>query len=94
MNTLQIHNLSVTDLRNIIKESVKEEVRTLIPEPPQKIEYLTRQETANLLKISLVTLNDWTKKGVIKGYRFNSRVRYKRNEVEQTATEMYKYRRV
>ena len=93
MNTIQIQNLSVSDLKTIISETMKEEVKHLLSEPPQQTEYLTRQETANLLRISLVTLHEWTRKGIITGYRFNSRVRYKRNEVEGTAREIKKYRR-
>ena len=94
MQTIQIQNLSVTDLKQIISETMKEEVKHLLPEQPKQTEYLTRKETANLLRVSLVTLHDWTRKGIIKGYRFNSRIRYKRHEVENTATEVKKYRRV
>lgn len=45
-------------------------------------EYLTRQETADMLKINLSTLHIWTKKGILKAYGVESRVYYKRNEVE------------
>ncbi len=93
MNTVQIQNLSVSDLKTIISETMKEEVKHLLPEPPQQTEYLTRKETANLLRVSLVTLHEWTRKGIVTGYRFNSRIRYKQDEVEGAAKEIKKYRR-
>jgi excisionase family DNA binding protein len=45
-------------------------------------EYLTRQETADILKISLPTLSSYTKKGKLKSYRFGDIIRYKRVEVD------------
>lgn len=44
-------------------------------------EYLTRKEVAKLLRISLVTLHSYTKKGMIPAYRIGCRVLYKFNEV-------------
>jgi excisionase family DNA binding protein len=46
-------------------------------------EYITRTETADILKISLVTLHHWTRQGLIQHYKISSRVRYKRAEVVQ-----------
>jgi len=71
-----------------LKESILQDVRTELQEmsknfqPVQPAEYLTRQETAELLKVSLVTLSDWNKKGVIKPYRLGNLIRYKRAEIE------------
>lgn len=48
----------------------------------QPKEYLSRKEAAKLLGVSLVTLNEWTKSGVVQAYRIASRVRFKRVEVE------------
>lgn len=42
---------------------------------------LTREETANMLSVSLVTLWKWTKDDVITAYRIGSKVRYKRSEI-------------
>jgi len=45
-------------------------------------EYLTRLETAKLLKVTLPTLHSWTKKGYLKAYRVGERnVYYKLPEV-------------
>jgi excisionase family DNA binding protein len=42
---------------------------------------LTRQETAELLSISLVTLWKYTKNNLFPAYRIGSKVRYKKSEV-------------
>lgn len=42
---------------------------------------LNRQEASSLLKISLPTLNTWTKKGILTSYGIEGRVYYKREEV-------------
>ncbi len=47
---------------------------------------LSRLEVAELLKISLPTLNEWTKLGWLQSYKIGNRVLYKANEVEQGLT--------
>ena len=42
---------------------------------------LSRQETAKMLSVSLVTLWDWTRKDLIPAYRIGNKVRYKKSEV-------------
>lgn len=46
-----------------------------------QLEYLSRKETAKLLKVSLVTLNDWSKRGLVKPYYMGKRVLYKKEEI-------------
>jgi excisionase family DNA binding protein len=66
------------------------------PQPEKKKKYYTRKETADLLHISLVTLNDYTNKGKLTSYKFGGRrVLYSCDEVEATLkqVEPIKYRR-
>jgi excisionase family DNA binding protein len=56
--------------------------------PIAPVEFLTRKETAQLLGISLVTLNEWQKQGLVQGYRIGSRVRYKRAELESAFAQI------
>lgn len=44
-------------------------------------DYLTRAETAKMLKITLPTLHDWTKSGYLKAYRMGCRVLYKESDI-------------
>jgi len=56
-------------------------------------ELLTREETANILGISLPTLNEYSKKGIIPAYRIGSRVRYKKSEILNSLESFQKYGR-
>ena len=56
-------------------------------------ELLTREETANLFGISLPTLNEYSKKGIIPAYRLGSRVRYKKSEIFNSLESFQKYGR-
>jgi hypothetical protein len=60
---------------------------------PKEKEYLSRKEAAQFLSISLVTLNKFTKTGLVPGYRIASRVRYKRQELETSLSEIKTTRR-
>lgn len=48
--------------------------------------YLTRRELAKLFRISLVTVHDWTRKGVLTAYKIGNRIYYKSDEVEAAMT--------
>ena len=51
-------------------------------------------ETAALLKVSLVTINQWTKEGKLTAYRIGRRKFYKQDEVLKALESTGKYRRV
>jgi excisionase family DNA binding protein len=44
-------------------------------------EILTRKEVATLLSISLVTVHDWIKVGILKPYKLGNRTFFKRSEI-------------
>jgi hypothetical protein len=48
---------------------------------PDAILMLSRKETAEFLKVSLVTLGDYTDRGILKPYRIGRRVLYEKNEL-------------
>ena len=81
----QLHDISPDELKESIVSELKAEIQHLSEylrpiDPPQ---YLTRKELSEVLKVSVVTLIDWDKKGIIKPYRLGNLVRYKRGEIEQ-----------
>lgn len=88
MNTIQIQNFSVDELKTIIEETVEQHIQSLIPKPKPELRYLTRKETASRLGVSLVTLHKWTKDGVLKGHHINTRVRYRNDEVKRAFREI------
>lgn len=50
-------------------------------------QFLTRKETSNLLKVSLVTLNNWQKKKTLIPNKIGKRVLYKKDDVEKALQE-------
>jgi excisionase family DNA binding protein len=52
---------------------------------------LTREETAKMLSVSLVTLWTWDKKDIIQSYRIGNKVRYKKSDVLNALTKKNKF---
>ncbi|NER10049.1 Helix-turn-helix domain-containing protein [Muriicola jejuensis] len=57
-------------------------------QPKEPVELLTREETAEFLKISLTTLWQWSKKGVLPSNGIGNRVFYKRSEILNSILEL------
>jgi excisionase family DNA binding protein len=97
MQNIIFTQIPIDEFKNVLSETVREELQKLNTSQPQQqeTEYITRQETARILGISLPTLHDWTKKGVIVGYRISTRVRYRKNEILEALQQVQtlKYRR-
>lgn len=72
------------ELENAILEGIQKQLETLKSyfQPKEPTEYLSRQETADFLKIDLSTLHNYTKKGKLKAWGLGNRVFYKRHEIE------------
>jgi excisionase family DNA binding protein len=83
--TIQLLNVTPDELKNSIIKDVKVEFQNLteILKHKQPEEYLTRQELAGIFKVTLPTISDWSKKGILKPYRLGNLVRFKKSEVEQ-----------
>jgi hypothetical protein len=85
---LQIENLEAQTLLgrlHIIKTELLELRQELKKQPT---DYLTRHEVSKMFSVSLVTVSDWTDKGLLKGYKIANRVYFKRGEIEQALTEI------
>lgn len=63
-------------LRNQLKELMKEITKSSTPK------YLTRNQVAEMLSISLTTLWRYTKKGIVSSYQIGNRVLYDQKEVQ------------
>jgi hypothetical protein len=87
MENLIITTHTTEELTGLISQAVKEAIKNGLSNqsstlPSEKL--LTRKETADKLKVSLVTLNDWTKRGLIQSYIIGGRVLYKESEIEKS----------
>jgi excisionase family DNA binding protein len=85
MHNLILSSHTTEELTGIIIQAVREAVTAIqaIPTPSTSETLLTRRETADKLKVSLVTLNDWTRRGMIQSHIIGGRVLYKASEVEK-----------
>lgn len=98
-NEIILNGISFEQLENSIKTIVQNEVQKIVsgltPAPEPAPELITRKETAQILGISLPTLNDWTKTGIIPAQRIGTRIRYKRTDVYNSLkdVETLKYRK-
>ncbi len=93
--SILLQNISPEDLKQLISEAVEEKLIQFQPQQAKNTKYLTRKETSELLKISLPTLNEYTKSGKVKGHRIGGRVLYLESDIEQSLTEIetFKYKR-
>lgn len=80
-------SLTVEKLENIIENKISKAIEKLklkqVETSPKADKLLTRNETASLFGISLVTLNKWSKLGILKSYKIGGKVLYKQSELEQ-----------
>lgn len=89
MKHLQIENISSNELYNIVKDAIDAAIKNnKTPNEEKDVKYITRKQTAELLGLSLPTLNEYTKRGILQGYRIGSRVRYKKEEVINSLEEI------
>ena len=89
----QLHDITPDEL----KEAIIHEIRLELKEMSKKFQpvrppvYVTRKEAAKILKVSLVTIHDWNKKGILKPYRLGNLIRYKRTELDKALIDIYNH---
>lgn len=82
-NFIQFIQVTPEQLQELILEGLRSEFESLKRDfhPKEQDEYLTRQEVADLLKVDLSTVHNWTRKGKLQAYGLGHRVYYKRSEI-------------
>ena len=77
---IQIQGINAETLIGQIKEIVKKAIPK--PQPAATTDkLLTRKEVCKMLQISLVTVHNWTKQGILNPYRIGNKLRFKESEV-------------
>lgn len=84
------------DLTSLLLDKMLDAFRGVVKEMmdsrEQKVPaYFTRKEVASKFQISLVTLHEWTTRGLIEAYRVGGRVYYKQEAVEKALKSISKY---
>jgi excisionase family DNA binding protein len=67
---------------NGVRNQLNELKKDFTPKEPE--DFLTRMETAKLLKISLTTVHEWANTGILKMYKVGNRTYFSRKEIEST----------
>ncbi len=62
----------IADLRNEINQ---------LKELKSPKEFITRKEAAEILKVSVTTVINYEKRGIIQAYRIGSQIRYKQKDI-------------
>lgn len=97
MEVITINAFNEDDLRRVIREELQEKSSSEIEknQSERKATYLNRFEVAELLRISLPTLANWTKEGTLQAYRIGKRVLYRVDEVNSSLQKVrnLKYKR-
>ena len=76
---------SLSDLEAVVRKVLDDRLNDLIPQRKEDTPlYLTRDEAAKMLRISLPTLADWTRQGMIPAQRIGRRVLYAISDIENT----------
>ena len=88
--TILLHNITPVEFKEELIASLKEVIQELLTEIKKEkpVEYITRQEVVKILKVSLVTISQWDKLGILQPYRIGNRIRYKSNEIEKAITRI------
>jgi excisionase family DNA binding protein len=90
---IQIENINAEEFKDEIIKGVimaLKELNLPIQNADENI-LLTREETAKMLSVSLVTLWTWDKKDIIQSYRIGNKVRYKKSDVLNALTKKNKF---
>ncbi len=87
-------NIPVEDFRNLIAETVREELKVhQISHSPIDDKPLKRREVAGILGITPITLTKWCKEGRIKFSQIGKRYYFNREDVQDALESNPKYKR-
>jgi len=54
--------------------------------------YLSRNDVAKLLKVTLPTISDWTKQGFLQSYKIGNRVLFKYSDIEIALSKLSSFK--
>lgn len=85
MEKIQLIQISPEELVSLITLSIKAEIDKILMNTSLNKEnedvFLTRIETAEFFKVSLVTIHEWSKNGILKCYKMGNRSYYLKSEL-------------
>ena len=83
--SILIQQASLSDIEAVVRKVLDDILEDLkLQKSEDSIRLLTRTEAAKMLRISLPTLADWTRQGMIPAQRIGRRVLYAISDIENT----------
>lgn len=91
-NQILLSGISPSQLVDLLRPMIREEVRLLISEQEEKL--ISPAEACKLFKpaITKATLASWTEKGWLQEHRIGGRVFYLQSEILASTSKLGKYR--
>lgn len=88
----QVHHVSKDELIQKIITGIEQKLNEFenIFQPKEATKWLTRKEVSKILSISLVTIGQWSKKGILKPYRIGNQLRFKSTDIEEALKKIVK----
>lgn len=86
-HTVQLESVDysklIEDVKNIIDIAINN-----IKENQKTPDYLTREQVAKYFNISLPTVHNWMKAGILKPYKIGNQTRFKQHEIINTPKQI------
>ena len=79
---IQVYEIEPEEFKNEILAGVEQLLREFSPKHPEI--WMNRKDVGELLGISLVTIHNWSKDGILKAFKIGNRVRFRRSDIEKT----------
>ncbi len=83
-----LSSISLDQLHDSIQQIIRSELKREREKSVYNKIYLSRREVSDLLKVSLVTIHNWTNQGILKKYKISGQVRYRMDEVLSALQEI------
>lgn len=90
MPQVQFIQTTPEQLQDAILQGVKQQLEELKKQyqPKEPEEFLTRAEVAQMLKVDISTIHNWSKAKKLQRHALGNRIYFKRSEVEQAIIQL------
>ncbi len=89
MKTLHLFEITPEELVARVVNELKQSQELATPQTiSQPEEYLTVKDVADLFHISIATVNNWRREGILFAYQIGGKVFFKRSEIENSLVEL------
>ncbi|WP_304016483.1 helix-turn-helix domain-containing protein [Nonlabens dokdonensis] len=89
-NIIQLHDITPSEFQEGLIKHLEFRLSEMLKglDTKTKDKLLTREQTAEMLSISLGTLWSWTRKGILISYRIGNKIMYKQHEVYESLVKI------